>query len=407
MFLSLLPYKKVYSLGDLIPPSVVGLKILVLGCGNVGSAIVKDLAKYLPSNQIVAADRNPDVARKVAEETGKENVSWTQADASKYDELVNIIKKHDLVVGALPGSLGYISAKACVDAKVSMVDISYMPENPLTLNEAAIKAGITIVPDCGVAPGLSNLLAGRGASRLDQVEGIHIVCGGLPITPVPPLGYTITWSVEGLIDEYMRPARIIEDGKLVKKEALSGLEIIEFPKLGKLEAFYTDGLRTLLETIKGVKSMWEKTFRYPGHVEKIKLLRDLGFFDEEPIDVENVKIVPKKVTIKLLDRKLRKPKVKDLMAMKVEVTGIKSGSKVKYVYYLLDYYDDASKTTAMARTTGYTASVVAQLIVKGVIEDKGVIPPEKLGMNERIYKQIIEELEKRNIKITEIEEKVG
>jgi len=386
---------------------VVGLKILVLGCGNVGSAIVKDLAKYLPSNQIVAADRNPDVARKVAEEIGKENVSWTQADASKYDELVNIIKKHDLVVGALPGSLGYISAKACVDAKVSMVDISYMPENPLTLNEAAIKAGITIVPDCGVAPGLSNLLAGRGASRLDQVEGIHIVCGGLPITPVPPLGYTITWSVEGLIDEYMRPARIVEDGKLVKKEALSGLEIIEFPKLGKLEAFYTDGLRTLLETIKGVKSMWEKTFRYPGHVEKIKLLRDLGFFDEEPIDVENVKIVPKKVTIKLLDRKLRKPKVKDLMAMKVEVTGIKSESKVKYVYYLLDYYDDASKTTAMARTTGYTASVVAQLIVKGVIEDKGVIPPEKLGMNERIYKQIIEELEKRNIKITEIEEKVS
>ena len=386
---------------------MVGLKILVLGCGNVGSAIVKDLARYLPSNQIVAADRNPDVARKVAEEIGKENVSWTQADASKYDELVNIIKKHDLVVGALPGSLGYTSAKACVDAKVSMVDISYMPENPLTLNDAAIKAGITIVPDCGVAPGLSNLLAGRGASRLDQVEGIHIVCGGLPITPVPPLGYTITWSVEGLIDEYMRPARIIEDGKLVKKEALSGLEIIEFPKLGKLEAFYTDGLRTLLETIKGVKSMWEKTFRYPGHVEKIKLLRDLGFFDEEPIDVENVKIVPKKVTIKLLDRKLRKPEVKDLMAMKVEVTGIKNGSKVKYVYYLLDYYDDASKTTAMARTTGYTASVVAQLMVKGVIEDKGVIPPEKLGMNERIYKQIIEELEKRNIKITEIEEKIG
>ena len=383
------------------------MKILVLGCGNVGSAIVKDLAKYLPSDQIVAADRNPNIAKKTAEEIGKENVSWTQADASKYDELVNIIKKHDLVVGALPGSLGYISAKACVDAKVSMVDISYMPENPLTLNEAAIKAGITIVPDCGVAPGLSNLLAGRGASRLDQVEGIHIVCGGLPITPVPPLGYTITWSVEGLIDEYMRPARIIEDGKLVKKEALSGLEIIEFPKLGKLEAFYTDGLRTLLETIKGVKSMWEKTFRYPGHVEKIKLLRDLGFFDEEPIDVENVKIVPKKVTIKLLDRKLRKPKVKDLMAMKVEVTGIKSESKVKYVYYLLDYYDDASKTTAMARTTGYTASVVAQLIVKGVIEDKGVIPPEKLGMNERIYKQIIEELEKRNIKITEIEEKIG
>ncbi len=383
------------------------MKILVLGCGNVGSAIVKDLAKYLPSDQIVAADRNPNIAKKTAEEIGKENVSWTQADASKYDELVDVIKKHDLVVGALPGSLGYISAKACVDAKVSMVDISYMPENPLTLNDAAIKAGITIVPDCGVAPGLSNLLAGRGTSRLDQVEGIHIVCGGLPITPVPPLGYTITWSVEGLIDEYMRPARIIEDGKLVKKEALSGLEIIEFPKLGKLEAFYTDGLRTLLETIKGVKSMWEKTFRYPGHVEKIKLLRDLGFFDEEPIDVENVKIVPKKVTIKLLDRKLRKPEVKDLMAMKVEVTGIKNGSKVKYVYYLLDYYDDASKTTAMARTTGYTASVVAQLMVKGVIEDKGVIPPEKLGMNERIYKQIIEELEKRNIKITEIEEKIG
>ena len=382
------------------------MKILVLGCGNVGPAIVEDLAKHLPSDQIVAADRNPDVARKVAEKINKENVSWTQADASKYDELVNIIKKHDLVVGALPGSLGYISVKACVDAKVSTVDISAMPEFPFTLNEAAIKADITIVPDCGAAPGLSNLFAGRGASRLDQVESIHIMTGGLPITPVPPLGYIITWSVEGLIEDYTNPVTIVEDGKIVKKEALSGLEIIEFPKLGKLEAFYTDNLRSLLETMKGVKSMWEKTLRYPGHVEKIKLLRDLGFFDKEPIDVENVKVIPRKVTIKLLDKKLRKPEVKDLMVLKVEVTGIKSGSKVKYVYYLLDYYDDASKTTAMARTTGYTASVVAQLIVKGVIEDKGVIPPERLGMNERIYKQIIEELRKRNIKITEIEEKV-
>ncbi|MFB0514396.1 MAG: saccharopine dehydrogenase family protein, partial [Candidatus Bathyarchaeia archaeon] len=291
------------------------------------------------------------------------------------------------------------SVKAAIDAKVDMVDVSYMPENPLTLNQDAVKAGVTIVPDCGVAPGLSNLLVGRVISKLDQVENIYIMVGGLPEEPAPPLGYTITWSVEGLIDEYTRKARIVENGEVVEVEALTGLEEVEFAGVCKLEGFYTDGLRTLLHTVKGVNNMWEKTLRYPGHVEKIKLLKTLGFFDEHPIEVENVRLPPRKVTIKLLEKKLQRPEIKDILAMKVQVSGITEKSKKCYVYHLLDRYDQKHEITAMARTTAYPASILAQLIAQKTIEEKGVIPLEKLGPQEKIFNKILAELDKRQVKI--------
>jgi lysine 6-dehydrogenase len=379
----------------------MSMKVLVVGCGNIGSVATEDLAKSMDSIEIVVADRDEARAKDVAERIRENNVSWIQLDATKRDEIAKAVKDFDLCMGFLPGKLGYHLAEACIDLRKDLVDVSYMAENPLALNDKASKAGITIIPDCGLAPGISNILVGHAGGKLDEVCTIRIMVGGLPEKPVPPLGYIITWSPESLIDEYTRKAKIVEDGELVEVEALSGLEEAEFPNVGVLEAFYTDGLRTLPHTIKNVDIMWEKTLRYPGHAEKIGLLKALGFFDEKPISVHGVSLAPRRLTVKLFERQLRRPEIRDIVAMKVEVSGIKDGGRVCYVYHLLDRYDENHGITAMARTTAYPASIIAQLILKKAVKEKGVVPPERLGMSEKFFSTFLNELEKRGIKITE------
>lgn len=377
------------------------MKIIVLGCGNIGTVATKDLAESLPQAEIVMADMNKSRAEEATSKIGQDNVSWVQTDASSYSELVSAIKKFDLAVGTLPGTLGFQACKASISAKVDMVDVSYMPEDVMALNKAALKAKVCVVPDCGMSPGLGNILVGRAISKLDQVESVHMLNGGLPEKPVPPLGYIITWSVKDLIDMYSRKVNIVKDGKLTQVEAMSGLEEITFPSVGKLEAFYTDGLRTLLHTVKDTREMWEKTLRYSGHVEKIKLLKTLGFFDEKPIEIENIQIRPREIAAKLLERKLKKPEIPDIVAMHVEVGGLKDGKKVMYAFHMLERYDKKRKVTAMARTTAYTTSVVAQLVAKKAIEEKGVIPPEKLGMNEKLYEKFMDMMKRRRIVVKE------
>ena len=382
------------------------MKMLILGCGNIGSVAAEDFAKSVSSVEVFAADRYVERAKEVAERIGTDNVSWIRLDTSNYSELANSLRNFDLTMGFLPGTLGYRLIEACVDAGTDLVDVSYMSENPLTLNDKAVGANVAIVPDCGLAPGISNILVGHALRRLDKVETVRIMVGGLPETPVPPLGYVITWSPESLIDGYTRKARIVKDGEIVDVEALNGLESVEFPNVGRLEAFYTDGLRSLLHTVKNVETMWEKTLRYPGHAEKVGLLRTLGFFDERQIAVEGVSLSPRRLTVKLLEEKLWKPGVKDVVALKVEVSGAKNGKQVRYVYHLFDRYDEKRGITAMARTTAYPASIIAQLILRKVIREKGVVPPEKLGMHEELFRVFLGELEKRGVKITE-EEVVG
>ena len=377
------------------------MKILIVGTGHIGSIVARDLAENMPSVQMVIADKNQNRAQEVVAAIGKKNVSSISLDVFDGKNLIETLKQFDLVVGALPGEIGYKLLKACVDAKVNTVDVSFMPEDPLTLSNAAAQAGVTIIPDCGVAPGLSHMLVMRGISKLDQVSNACIMVGGLPEKPIPPLGYTITWSVEGLIDEYMRKARIIKNGVLTEVDALGEVEEVEFPRVGKLEAFFSDGLRTLLRTVKGVENMGEKTLRYPGHLEKIKLLRDLGFLDEKSIQVGDVSIAPRKVTIRMLEKKLKKPDVPDILAMLVQVDGIKDGKRIMYSYYVLDHYNKKRKITAMARTTAYTASCVTQLLAKKVIKEKGMIPPEKLGGDENVFKKLIGMLKKRGIQVRE------
>lgn len=375
------------------------MKIIVLGCGNIGSVVADDLAQSLPKAKIAMADLNPNRAKEAASKIGRNNVSWAQTDASNHPELVKTLRKFDLAVGALPGPMGFKACRASIAAGVDMADVSYMPEDVTVLNKAALKAEVSIVPDCGMCPGLSNILVGHAINKLDRVESVHMLSGGLPQKPVPPLGYVITWSVKDLIDMYSRKVSIVKEGKIAQVEALSGLEEITFPKVGKLEAFYTDGLRTLLHTVKDASDMWEKSLRYPGHVQKIKLLKTLGFFDDKPIEIGNLAVSPRELSAKLLGRKLRMPKVADIVAMLVWVSGLKNGRRVIFNYQMLDRYDRERKVTAMARTTAYTTSIVSQLFAKKAFEEKGVIPPEKLGMNNRIYMKFMSEIKKRGIRI--------
>jgi saccharopine dehydrogenase-like NADP-dependent oxidoreductase len=225
--------------------------------------------------------------------------------------------------------------------------------------------------------------------------------GGIPEELVPPLNYTITWSAEGLIDEYVREVSIIQDGKTVQVPALSGLEEIEFPGVGTLEAFYTDGLRSLAKTFPEVENMYEKTLRYPGHVEKVKLLRELGYFSDEPLTVGGKEVSPRLVTARLLERSLWKPEVGDLLAMRIQILGEKKGKKTGYRHQILDRYDHETDVSAMARTTAYTASIVAGMLAKGTIDVKGVIPPEKLGMDTKFSETLISELKSRGVIVEE------
>ena len=251
-----------------------------------------------------------------------------------------------------------------------------------------------------MSPGLCSMFVGRGVSKLDEVDEAHMWNGGLPEKPVPPLGYIVTWSVKDLIDMYSRKVSIVKNGKVVQVDALSGLEEIDFPGVGRLEAFYTDGLRTMLYTVK-TKEMWEKTLRYPGHAEKIKLLKALGFFDSETVEISGTKIEPREVTARLFEKKMKRPDVPDIVAVLVRVKGTKDGKKIENVYRMLDHYDKERQVTSMARTTAYTASIVAQLLAQEVIEETGVIPPEKLGMNDNLFRRLTGEMRKKKVYVKE------
>jgi saccharopine dehydrogenase-like NADP-dependent oxidoreductase len=371
------------------------MKILTIGCGYIGSVLVRHLSERIPSAEIAVSDENREAIMKAISSIGRGNVKPLQLNIHDYDRLVKVAEDFDILVGLAPGRLGYKTVEAAIEAGVNMVDLSYMQEDPMTLNDRALKAGVTVIPDCGVAPGLSHILVGRAVSMLDKVKNVIILVGGIPQNRIPPLDYKVTWCVEDLIEEYVRRPKIVKNGKTIEVEALDGLEEVDFPGIGKLEAFYTDGVRTLHHSIKGVENMWEKTLRYPGHAEKIKLLRDLGFFDETPIDG----VSPRSLTIRVLERKLSLPEIKDLVAMRVDVDGVKSGREICYSYILIDYYDDERKVTAMGRTTAYTASAVIQLLARGEIKEAGVIPPERLGMDRKCFERIMEELERDGIRV--------
>ena len=377
------------------------MKVIVLGSGKIGSIMAREFASSVDGAMITMADIDEGRAKSAA--SAIPGADWVTIDTTDYKDLVGKLGGYDLVLGALPGDYGYMSIKAAIEAGANMVDVSYTVEDPTGLNDAAKAKGVTIIPDCGVAPGLSNILVGYAASRLDKVKTVHFMVGGIPEKPVPPIGYTITWSAEGLIDEYVRDVSIIEGGEKISVPALSGLEEIEFPGVGVLESFYTDGLRTLADSIEGVDSMWEKTLRYPGHVEKVRLLRELGFFADEPVKTRVGEVTPKDVTARIFERTLWMPEVGDLLAMRIEVSGESGEEEKKYEYRLVDYFNHETGVSAMARTTGYTAAIVAGMLAKGKVTEKGVLVTENLAKDPRFTEGLLSELRKRGIQVEVVE----
>jgi len=375
------------------------LRVLVLGCGQMGYAIAMDMVQSDEVSEIVAADFDKKKVEQLVAKLKSDKVSGLRADVKDLQATKKLMGRCDIGVSALPEGLNTFACRAAIGAGVHLVDLSY-GEQLSELDAQAKRAGVTIMVDCGVAPGMTNILAGYGASLMDEVDDIRIVCGGIPQRPAPPLGYRIVWSAQGLVNMYCGKSKIVRDRRVVEVETLSGLEEVEFPGIGRLEAFYTDGLSTLLSTMKGkVRNMHEKTARYPGHAEKILAMRDAGFFATEPVEVEGVKVVPRDVAVSVLDRALRLGDEKDVTVLRVDVSGKKDGRDVEHSFVMVDYFDEERWMTSMARTTGYTAAIVARMIARGEIQERGVVPPETAVV--KMFKRFVSELQDRGIKIEE------
>jgi saccharopine dehydrogenase-like NADP-dependent oxidoreductase len=371
--------------------------VAVFGAGSVGRAIIYDLYERVTGSNLLVVDANPsnlEAASKIASKA-----EFKKADLKDVDDFYRIMKDVDIAVNSLPGRFGKLSWVASIKAKTDLVDVSYSEDDPTYYHVQAGEAGVTIVPDAGVAPGLSNMMAGRAYAQLEEVKELKIYVGGIPERPIPPLGYLVTWSPEDLIEEYVRDARLIESGSLTKKPALSDLERIYIPEIGELEAFLTDGLRTMLKTLKGVEFMAEKTLRWPGHAEKIELLRTLGYFSKEPIS-NSEGITPAHVTARLFREKL-KGDSKDLVILIVQAKGRRSPSNMEIEYRMIDRYDEATGLTALARTTAFSATGIVKLIAEGSIPGPGVLPPEVIGMDENLFALMAEWLSWRGIRIVE------
>ncbi|MGB9772250.1 MAG: saccharopine dehydrogenase family protein [Candidatus Kapaibacteriota bacterium] len=365
-------------------------KILVIGCGLVGKTIIKDLAKT-HSLLVVDVDRNNlDEIRKFVD------VETLEGNATDKGFLSEIARNADLVVSAVPGFLGFQILKTLIELNKNVVDIAFFPENPFDLHSLSVEHNVSCVVDCGIAPGLSNMIIGYHCSRA-QLEEAIIYVGGLPFERTLPFEYKAPFSPVDVLEEYIRPARFLHNGKIISKEPLTEVELINFKGIGTLEAFLTDGLRTLLTTV-NVPFMKEKTLRYPGYSHKIKLLKDCGFLNTEPIETKSGSIVPIHLTEKLLLEQWKlSPEDEEYTIMKVVLKG--KDTKKKITYELFDRTDKGNKDYSMGRTTGFVASAVASLFLQGKIQQKGVIPPEILAHDEECFNFTINYLKERNIQI--------
>lgn len=368
-------------------------KIIVLGAGLVGKPMAMDLAK--DDNLIVAIADISDVALKSIPK--RYGIKTIQADLSDKKKLRNLICDYDYVINAVPGFMGYQTVKEVIIAGKDVVDIAFFSEEPYDLDELSKLHNVTCITDCGVAPGMSNVLIAYANHYLDKMDEGVIYVGGLPKKRELPFEYKAVFSPIDVIEEYTRPARIIEHNKLVVRPALSEAELINFPIVGTLEAFNSDGLRSLATTIK-VPFLKEKTLRYPGHIDKMKLLREIGFFDLNETEVKGNTIRPIDLTAKLLFPKWKlKDDEIDFTLMQVSAVGEKDGKKTEISFFLYDEKDVETGIHSMARTTGYTATIVLRMIINGMITKKGLLLPEFLGNSEDNMKFLFDEFNKRGI----------
>lgn len=365
-------------------------KVVVLGAGLVGKAIAIDLAKYFEVTSI-------DLKEEALDGLSSFGVKAVQADLSDLQGLQKLIAPFDLVVGAVPGFMGFQTAKAVIEAGKNMVDISFFPEDPFDLDDLARKKGVTIVTDCGVAPGMGNIILGYHHKRM-KIDSYECLVGGLPVVRQWPYEYKAVFSPIDVIEEYTRPARYVQNGAVVIREALSDAELVHFDGVGTLESWNSDGLRSLIKTMADIPNMIEKTLRYPGCIEYLRVLRETGFFSYDPVDVKGVQVRPIDVTAKLLFPLWKlKPGEEEFTVMRIRIAGEEKGRKKKYEYDLLDRTESKTKTLSMARTTGYTCTAAVHLVLEGKFNRKGISPPEFLGEEESNFNFIVDYLKARNV----------
>jgi len=370
----------------------MGKKVVVLGAGLVGTTVAIELSKQFA---ITVADYNSKALSKLKRCFG---INCVQTDVTDKKKLEKLIIDADLVIGAVPGSIGYDVAKKVIEAGKNMVDISFMPEEALDLDERAKYKKVSIAVDCGIAPGVSNMILGYHNASM-SVEKYECVVGGLPFEREWPWEYKAVFSPSDVIEEYVRPARFVENGHQVTKRALSDPELINFENIGTLEAWNSDGLRSLLKTMK-VPNMIEKTLRYPGSIEYLRVLRKSGFFSQTEIDVNGVKIKPLDVTTKLLMPmwELKKGD-EDFTIMRSKVMGHEGSTPAGYEYLIYDKFDKKSGIHSMSRTTGYTCTSVAEIFLDGSFTKHGIITPEDLAGTEGLFTRIVNYLEDRGVEI--------
>lgn len=365
--------------------------IIVLGAGMVGSAMAKDLSF---NHNVLLTDLNHSVLEGVKE--ANLDINILQLDVTDLKSLSLALKDQDLVLSAVPGFLGYQTLKEIIKFKKNVVDISFFPENALDLNELAVANNVTAIVDCGVAPGMDNVILGYH-NETHKLESFECLVGGLPKEKKWPFCYKAPFSPIDVIEEYTRPARYVENGNLVTRPPLTDCEFVDFENVGTLEAFNSDGLRSIIFTMPHIKDMKEKTLRYPGHVEYIRVLKDSGFFSEK-VD-EELSASPLDFTSKILFKEWKLgPLEEEFTVMRVTLVGQnKEGKREKITYDLYDEFSNETKTSSMARTTGYTATAAVNLYLDGLFSENGVFPPELVGKDEACYNYFIKYLKERNI----------
>ena len=366
-------------------------KVLVLGAGLIGKAIAIDLCRR---HAVTSADRSPEALEEL---TRQHPITALVLDITDHRALAEAVLPFDLVIGAVPGALGFATLRTVIEAGRDVVDISFFPEDALALDALAREKNVTAVVDCGVAPGLCNIIAGHH-HRKSPLTHYECLVGGLPRKPEWPFGYKAVFSPADVIEEYTRSVHMREDGQNVVREALSGIEAIDMEGVGRLEAFNTDGLRTLLTSMPKVPNMVERTLRYPGHAELMKVYRATGLFSAEPIDVDGKNVSPLKLTSALLfPRWKMKPQDEDLTVMRVTL----KNRKGTITYDLLDHFDRESGTSSMARCTGYSCTAVAELVLQGTFTQKGISPPEVVGAEDACFDGVMDYLKERTVNCTE------
>jgi lysine 6-dehydrogenase len=373
-------------------------KILILGAGMVGRTMAIDLAK---KHFITSADIDKEALDLLPD---NDNINKVILDVADYTSMKKALKDTDLVISAVPGFLGMQTMMQVIEQRKNLVDISFMPENVMHLNSMAKANNVTAVIDCGIAPGMPNYITGFYNERM-EIDMMEYMVGGLPKIRKFPFEYKAPFSPCDVLEEYTRPARFVENGRLVIKPAMSDPELVNFSNIGTLEAFNTDGLRSLIFTMKHIPNLKEKTLRYPGHIQLIKSLIATGFLSKVPVKVAGTNIKPFDFTSSILFKAWKlDPDEPEFTIMKVKITGNENGEKKQITYELYDEFDQKTRFTSMGRTTGFTATGTAEMILDNKFKEKGVFPPELVGRNQECFKFILNYLENRNI-LFKIEER--